>query len=197
MMEGAPPIRIHELYDDAPPFSRLLDELEPVVGCEAAYAITETARDVYAFIEHVEGEHCNARENLRRLRTSPTEFARAVPELQGTLERLLDLVRMDGGPRERCNAIAARAGEVRFWAETRGAVLTAVAFAQLAQDANEDSGMPDPAFAYDLGRIAASLPEQREAGVAWLRHARDHASALGRDDLATMASLLADLAEPA
>lgn len=182
-------IHVREPYDSAPHFSAVLEELEPTLA-EGAYAVTEAARDLLAFIELSEGEHCNARENRRRLRTRPSEFVTAVPELSETLARLLKVVRAEDTSGGHLKDVAALAHKVVIWAEARGAFATALIFAQLAQEADEDSGTTDPRLTYDLGRLAAAVPELRADGVAWLEHAREHAGAAGHHDLADSAAAL-------
>lgn len=187
----APPgIRVRDPYDSAPKFSAVLEELEPTIGV-GAYALIELARDLDAFVDLFEGEHCNERENRRRLRTKPTEFAAAIPDLRETLLRLLELIRIDAPSADHLKQIGRRAHEVAIWAESRRAVITALTFAELAQEVDHDSGTPDPQLSFDLGRMAVAVPEFRQAGVACLSHAAAVARGVGRCDLAEAASTLA------
>lgn len=197
MLVTARLIRLHEEAEGPPPLSQLLDELEPGLG-EGAYAIVEAARDLDAFIDLHEGEKCNARENRRRLRTSPTEFITRVPDLRPTLERLLHMIRMEAPSPADLHSIARDAHQVAIWAEQHGAPRTALIYAQLAQEADEDSGVFDPQFEFDLGRLAVALPAYREAGLEWLEQAAGRARELGRTDLAERAAaLLAEAVERA
>ena len=183
-------IRVREPFDSAPEFSAMLDELEPVLG-DGADAFTEAARDLDAFVDLIEGEHCNARENRRRLQTRPTELEADLPELSEAFLRLVRLIRIEAPSADHLKEIGARAHQVAIWAEGRGAVATALTFAQFAQEVDHDSGAADPQLAFDLGRMAVAVPEYREAGVAWLEHAAEIARDLGRSDFAEAASALA------
>lgn len=187
---SAPLIRIHEPHGRAAPLNQLLEELEPTLG-EGAYAVVETARDLDAFIDLYEAERCNERENRRRLRTAPTEFTPAVPEVRTSLDGILRLVRLPAPEPADLTDIAECAHRVAIWAEGRGAVATALTFLQLAQEADEDAGRSDPQLQYDLGRVAVTVPEHRDRGVAWLDEAAARAGALGCGALAEQAASLA------
>lgn len=187
---SAPLIRIHEPFGRGAPLGQLLDELEPTLG-EGAYAVVETARDLDAFIDLYEAERCNERENRRRLRTAPTEFTPAASEVRTSLEGILRLVRLAAPQPADLTDIAECAHRVATWAEERGAVATALTFLQLAQEVDEDAGRSDPQLQYDLGRVAVTVPEHREGGIAWLDEAAARAGAVGRGDLAEQAASLA------
>jgi hypothetical protein len=111
-----------------------------------------------------------------------------VPQVQATLELLLHLVRAAA---PNVSEIARRAHEIAMWAEERGAAYTALTFAQLAQEVESDSERADPQIEFDLGRMAVSQQENREAGISWLELAAEHARALGQEDLAHRAADLA------
>lgn len=164
----------------------ILDELEPQVGT-GAYAVVETARDLDAWIERMDGETVGEREIRRRLCTAPTEFAREVPALGDVLPQLLDLLRRPEPGEREAREIARLALLVSAWAESLGAVRSAIAFAQLAQEADAEASPADPHFACELGRVAADAPGHEVLGAAWLTWAALHARQLGRWDVAVRA----------
>ena len=164
----------------------ILDELEPRVGT-GAYAVVEAARDLDAWIERMDGETVGERETRRRLRAAPTEFAHDVPELADTLPPLLGLLRRPEPGEREAREIARLALLVSTWAESLGAVGSAIAFAQLAQEADAEASPADPRFACELGRMAAAAPKHEERGAEWLTWAALQARQLGRWDIATRA----------
>ena len=145
----------------------VLDELEPQLGT-GAYAVVEAARDLDAWIEIMDGETVDLRENRRRLATGASEFAVAVPEIGDTLTTLLSLVRQPAPAPPEIAAIAASALRLSAWAAGAGAASTAVAFAQLAMEADAESGTADPRFALELGRAALAHPRCADAAAEWL-----------------------------
>ena len=173
-------------------YCELLEAWEPSIA-EGAYGLVETARDLDAFLAILDGDSLDERENRRRLRTRPTEFSAAVPGLGDTLVRVLDLMRTAATSPEHLHLIARGAHEVAMWAEHRGSPATALIFAQLAHEIHHHSGAVDPQLAFDLGRFAVAIPDEREAGVACLRLAAEEALAAGLDALAEEASALAAL----
>lgn len=180
-----PAIRI-DRSADAAGYGFILDELEPRVGT-GAYAVVEAARDLDAWIERMDGETVGEREIRRRLRTAPTEFAREVPALGDVLPQLLGLLRRPEPGERDAREIARLALVVSGWAESLGAVGSAVAFAQLAQEADAEASPADPQFACELGRVAAAGPGHEDLGAAWLTWAVLKARHLGRWDVAVRA----------
>lgn len=156
----------------------ILDELEPLVG-QGAYGVVEAARDLDAWIEIQDGESVGVRENRRRLATRPSEHATAVPALAPRLAELLDLVRVPAPGELQVRAVARAALAVSRWAAHRGAPNTALTFAQLAQEADAETGAPHPRFALEVGRCALSVAEFSDAGMEWL-HWAAHESARQR-----------------
>jgi hypothetical protein len=153
----------------------ILDELEPLVG-QGAHGVVEGARDLDAWIEIQDGETVGVRENRRRLATRPSEHATAVPALAPPLAELLDLVR-DPAPSDLLMRAVARAAlAVSRWAAHRGAPNTALTFAQLAQEADAETGAPDPRFALEVGRSALAVAEFYDAGMEWLHWAAHEAA---------------------
>ena len=145
----------------------VLDELEPRFGT-GAYGVVEAARDLDSWIEIMDGETVALHENRRRLATAPSEFQAALPEVGDVLTTLLALVRRPApGPPE-IAAVAEAALRISAWAADVAAASTAVAFAQLALEADAESGTPDPRFALELGRATLAHLQDAPAAAEWL-----------------------------
>jgi hypothetical protein len=133
--------------------------------------VVEAARDLDAWVEVQDGDATQERENRRRLATTRSEFATAVPELQPTLPSLLAMLRAGRPGTLEIRAIAQEAHRVSGWAEALGTLGTAITFAQLAQEADFATQTPDPRLAYELGRVAVKTADCASRGVEWLEWA--------------------------
>jgi len=154
-----PPIPAHASHSFAG--ASLLEELSGTLG----FALWQSFRDVQLWTSTPERERA-------RLFAPGAAESRATPaarEIRAPLGVLLDMVKDPTGARE--EAVGGACAEISRWAEERGAISSALAFAEAAAGA----AAQDAALAYAAGRLARRRGEYARAESWFLR-----AAGLGR-----------------
>lgn len=145
------------------PHAGVLVELSEIGRERAGSLLRRTLRATRAWMEGGAGEAPGEEERPEKV----------VPELGTTLSALFRILREEQPDDEVFEAVALAALHVATWAEKAGAYRTALAFFQLAEDADPDN----PHHAYGIGRMARKVARYG-AAEAWLKWA--HWTARGR-----------------
>lgn len=167
-------------------FSFMSAELEPILG-DLALDLEQAARRM--------------RRSLRAARPPRPPAPAFPPDPPGDLsiEELVTLVCDMGRNRDHpgSNALPSAADSIRVarWASGAGARLTAVAFAQIAYEADQLGAVPDLAYAFELAAFALQVPSLAPDGSDWLTWVALQARGTGRWELYLRSlSALADTA---
>lgn len=154
-----PPIPAHASHSFAG--ASLLEELSGTLG----FALWQSFRDVQLWTSTPE------RERVRLFAPGAVASRATTParEIRVPLGVLLDMVKEPAGAQE--EAVGGACAEISRWAEERGAIASALAFAEAAAGASPQ----DAALAYAAGRLARRRGEYARAESWFLR-----AAGLGR-----------------
>jgi tetratricopeptide (TPR) repeat protein len=148
---------------DSEVLAHVVSELEPQVG-RSARILVYALSDVRRWLASATGRKAG-----RIILASAEEEAEPlepIPGLEDVLAAIYHLVRTEDGDRDVPEAIAFGCAQIVEWAESRGAHVTALLFAQAACEAFP----ANPHHAYEVGRLARRLADYA-AAEAWLKWA--------------------------
>jgi tetratricopeptide (TPR) repeat protein len=148
---------------DAEILAHVVGELEPQVG-RSARILVYALSDVRRWLASATGRKAG-----RIILASAEEEAEPlepIPGLEDVLAAIYHLVRTEDSDRDVPEAIAFGCAQIVEWAESRGAHIAALLFAQAACEAFP----ANPHHAYEIGRLARRLADYG-AAEAWLKWA--------------------------